>query len=198
MTSARGPAETFAAFTSTLVAGYDVTDLMASLVSECGRVVGSGAVAVMGCEPHGELCLLSATSHRAAELEMLQVQRLQGPCIDAVSTGEAVLSVGEQESWARWEGVGPAMTAAGFASVAAFPMRWRGSVLGALNVFWVEPEPLSGDAICLCLAFANVASLVLVQSSDLSWTKSRRGCTRPWPRAARWSRPRAPWPTPRG
>lgn len=61
--------------------------------------------------------------------------------------------------------MGHAIVVAGFQSVDAYPMRWRGRVLGGLNVFRAQPGEQSAKDQRLCQAFADIATLVLVQSA---------------------------------
>ena len=88
----------------------------------------------------GDLSLLSSSSHRAAELEMLQIQRSSGPCVDAIRSGQHVSAIGADELTRRWEEVGQAIVRSGFQRVDAYPMRWRGRVLGGLNIFRNGPS----------------------------------------------------------
>jgi len=145
----------------------DVTDVLARLVADFDAATGGGsAVAILALDPDDGLALLAATSHRAVELELLQSQRLEGPCVDAVRTGADVVGSGADELEQRWGSVGRAMVDAGFHTVHAFPMRWRGDALGGLNVFLgagaTMPDPDLGRA------YADVATLAIVQSIALS------------------------------
>jgi hypothetical protein len=125
------------------------------------------AVAILVKDADGELSLLSATSHRVVELEMLQVQRLMGPCIDVLETNEALSASGVDQLNARWHDVGRAITDAGFANVEAFPLRWRGVALGALNVFREAP-PSTPHGAGVGQAFADIATLTVIHSLPVS------------------------------
>lgn len=160
------PAQAFADATAALVSQRDVHDILASLMSDCLAAFDVAAVGVM-VRPHdGELELLSASSHRAAELELFQIQRDEGPCQETVRTGEPVSAVGLDEMVRRWNDVGQAIVDAGFQSVHAFPMRWQGSVLGGLNLFGGTPGQGPDDAL-LGQSFADVMTLVLACPVDL-------------------------------
>src|SRR3954447_18461970 len=128
-------AEAFADAAAALVAEPDVADVLHHLVTDCAHLLDADAVAILARDAHGELSLLSATSHRVAELEMLQAQRTEGPCIDVLDTNEALSLSGSEELRTRWPHVGRAIADAGYTNVESFPMRWRGMALGGLNVF---------------------------------------------------------------
>lgn len=165
--TATSPAQAFADATAALVNQRDVHDILASLMSDCLAAFDVAAVGVMVRPRDGELELLSASSHRAAELELFQIQRDEGPCQETVRTGEPVSAVGLDEMVRRWHDVGQAIVDAGFQSVHAFPMRWQGSVLGGLNLFGTARGQGPDDAL-LGQSFADVMTLVLACPVDLS------------------------------
>jgi hypothetical protein len=166
MTEHTTAAQAIAGAMSSLVGQHDVGDLLADLVADCARFYPAAAVAVLVGDRRGDLELLSATSHRAEELELLQVQHDRGPCVDAVTTHQLVVASGA-EMERRWGTVGAAIRDAGFEAVHAFPMRWRGRYLGGLNIFLAHPGELSPDAEALGHLFADMATLTVVHSSDI-------------------------------
>jgi hypothetical protein len=157
----------FADAVAALVGEPDVADILHHLVTDCAEVMEADAVAILVRDADGELSLLSATSHRVAELEMLQVQRFMGPCIDVLDTNEALSASGADQLSARWAEVGRAITDAGFASVEAFPLRWRGFALGGFNVFREAPRSTPHDA-AVGQAFADIATLTIIHSLPVS------------------------------
>jgi hypothetical protein len=169
------PATTFiqahAHAVAALVGEPDVADVLAHLVTDCAGVMNAHSVAILARDSSGELSLLAATSHRATEIEMLQVQRLSGPCIDVIDSGEALTLAGAARFRERWDRVGQAIVEAGFDGVESYPMRWRGTVLGGLNIFRTpaqtaahHPEPGVGAG----QAFADIATLAVAHSMPVS------------------------------
>jgi transcriptional regulator with GAF, ATPase, and Fis domain len=155
-----------AAASSAMLHQHHVSDVLAHLMTDCLGPMTAHAAAILVVDG-SELTLLCASTHRAAEIEMLQTQETQGPCIEAIDTGEVVSAVGEQALVDRWDRVGPAIYAAGYASVHAFPMRWHGQVLGGLNIFRTEDDDQGEDTEQIGQAFADVATLVLVQATEV-------------------------------
>jgi len=140
----------------------DVADVLAHLVADCAYATAADACALMAVEGNGELSLLAAESHRAVELELLQIQRDAGPCVDVIEDGTPLHVSGADAIRERWDPVGAAVVDAGFNGVEAYPMRWRGTMLGGLNLFRVDSEvPPAGT---LAQAYADMATLVVVQS----------------------------------
>jgi GAF domain-containing protein len=150
-----------------LIGESDVTDVLARLVRDCAEVLGADSVAILARDDAGELALLSATSHRAIELELLQIQRSAGPCIDVLDSREHLSVSGAQQIRDRWSDVGRAITDAGFDSVEAFPLRLRGTVLGGLNVFRTVPR-IDRTHAQIGQAFADLATLAVVYAMPIS------------------------------
>ncbi|GAB2854659.1 GAF and ANTAR domain-containing protein [Nocardioides pacificus] len=164
--TARTAVQVFAEATHAVVEQRDAHDTLARLLSGCLEVLDADAAGVMVVADGGELELLAATSHRVEELELYQAQADRGPCRDVIHAGEA-LALGPADALVeRWGEVGRAVVDAGFDAVAAFPVMWQGRVLGGLNVFRSSERAEVADE--LGQAFADVISLLLVRSLDLS------------------------------
>jgi transcriptional regulator with GAF, ATPase, and Fis domain len=144
----------------------DVADVLAHLVADCADATGADAVAILARDGGTPVALLTATSHRAVEIEMLQAQHLSGPCIDAIAEHRQVSATGTDELVRRWPTIGTAMAEAGFDSVHAFPMSWRGETFGGLNLF--RSGPIEADASPIAQAYADVATLAIVQTVAVS------------------------------
>jgi GAF domain-containing protein len=159
--SAYSAEQALAQMLGALVGAHETTDVLAGLVRDGARMLPADAVALLVRNGDHGLDLLSATSHRAAELEVYQAQHDEGPCVDTVRTGEQVVAVGPDEITRRWPDVGPVIVDAGFRAVHALPMTWHGSTIGGLNVFADEPVPLAPEALQLAQSLADVATIVL-------------------------------------
>jgi GAF domain-containing protein len=166
--TARTAAEALADAASALTGDNDVTDMLARLLDDARGVLGAQAVGLLLLTYGGDLELLSATSHRAAELELFQIQHDSGPCVDAIRAGAAVSVTGTSEILGRWPETGPAIVNAGYRAVHAYPLLWHGRVLGAMNVFRDDTSPPETSAENSGAAFANIAAIVIVQSASLT------------------------------
>ena len=163
MTRFVGPVESLAAAIDAMVQPEpDAADILAHLVADCADATGADACALMATDSNGELSLLAADSHRAVELELLQIQRESGPCVDVVEDGGPIHVSGADAIKERWEPVGAAIVEAGFRAVEAYPMRWRGTMLGGLNLFRTDVDVPPAGA--LAQVYADIATLVVVQS----------------------------------
>jgi GAF domain-containing protein len=63
----------------------------------------------------------------------------------------------------RWPRFSAEALAAGFHAVHALPMRLRGTVIGALNLFHVEPGEMRTADVDAAQAFADVATIAILQ-----------------------------------
>ncbi len=162
--SRRTAAQALADATASLVRPEaDIAGTIAELLVSYCDLVSADAAGLLVRKESGEIEILSATSHRAAELELYQLQTHSGPCVDAIDVAEEVQVGNPLDIEARWPMVGPAIVAAGYRTVHAVPMRWRGRAVGALNAFHRAPAAVGEEQRNLARAFADIATLALVQ-----------------------------------
>ena len=153
----------FVELADTLVDDFDVVELLANLGERCVELFDAAAAGLLLTDERGTLRLIAATSEEVEMVELFQIQAAEGPCLECFSTGEPV-RIGDLEAMsARWPSFAPIAREAGFRSAHAFPLRLRGSVLGALNLFRVETGYLDDAAVVGAQAFADVASIAILQ-----------------------------------
>jgi GAF domain-containing protein len=152
----------FVAIANSLVEGYDPLDLFAGLTRDCARLFDIVAAGLLLADSSGVLHLMAASSERTHDLELFQLQRSEGPCLDCYRAGSPVLVADLGAEAQRWPAFVPAAAAAGFASVHALPMRLPNLVLGVLGLFGTAPGPLGDEDLALAQGLAHVASIALV------------------------------------
>src|SRR5579875_1640042 len=74
----------------TLVADFDVVDMLTRLADRCVDLLGVSAAGVMLASPGGGLRLVASSSEAMRVLELFELQAEEGPCLDAFHTGERV------------------------------------------------------------------------------------------------------------
>ncbi len=154
----------FAAANAAMVRGVDGTSTVHVLLADCLALLGADAAGVLVRPSDQGLELLAATSHEAAHLELYQSQMHSGPCVETIETGQRIAAAGEDVLRDRWPDFGHAMSAAGFLTVHASPMRWHESVLGGMNLFWRSATTLSAEQQDLAQGFADICTLALMQA----------------------------------
>ncbi|MFD9701204.1 ANTAR domain-containing protein [Lentzea sp. NPDC059081] len=147
----------------TLVDDYDVVDLLHRLVEHCVQLLDATAAGLMLSDQHGGLRVVAYSSAQTRMLELFQVQASEGPCLDCVHSGEAVLVADLTTEIRRWPRFAPLALEEGFASVHAVPMRLRRETIGTLNLFRRETGLLSDEDLLVVRALADTATIGILQ-----------------------------------
>jgi GAF domain-containing protein len=155
-------ARTLVGLADTLVADFDLVELLTLLTDGCVDVLDVDAAGLMLVAPDGDLRVMASSSEAMRLLELFEIQSREGPCLDCYRSGAPVLNVALDTTGGRWPHFGPGAHAAGFRTVHALPLRLRGSVLGALNLFHVHPGEMRQVDIDAAQAMADVATIALV------------------------------------
>jgi GAF domain-containing protein len=95
-------------------------------------------------------------------LELLQLERDNGPCIECVRSGRAI-SLPIDEVAERWPEFVLAASAVGFRSAHALPMRLRDQTIGAMNIFSDVTEVMGADELRVAQALADAATIGILQ-----------------------------------
>ncbi|MGH3812824.1 MAG: GAF domain-containing protein, partial [Pseudonocardiaceae bacterium] len=157
-------AAVFVELADTMVDDFDVLDLLHVLTTRCVDLVGAAAAGLLLTENSSDLRLVVSSSERAQLVELFQLQHHEGPCVDCYQSGEPVITDRLEQAEDRWPNFAPAAIAAGFASVIALPMRLRGQVIGALNLFGTaHTAPVSEEHIRIAQAMADTATIAILQ-----------------------------------
>lgn len=156
-------AETFVALADTLVADFDVFELLDRLVHSSVQLLGASAAGLLLDDQRGNLALVASSDDESRLLELFQLEADEGPCLDCVRGGRAVVSPDLSADRERWPSFVPAAVAAGFQSVVAVPLRLREETIGGLNLFTAGPGALSESSQRLAQALADVATIGILQ-----------------------------------
>jgi GAF domain-containing protein len=156
-------AQAFVELADTLVAGFDVIDLLHTLAERCVDLLDLDAAGILLVDQRGRLSLVAASTEQAKLLELFQLQDEEGPCLDCFSTGEAVICGDLSEAPQRWPRFTAAARERGFSAVHALPIRLRQQTLGAMNLFRSTPGTVDEDLIAVAQALADVVTISILQ-----------------------------------
>jgi GAF domain-containing protein len=160
-------ARVFVELADTLVEEFDVVEFLHMLTERCVELLNADAAGLMLADQRGNLQLVASTVERAQLLELFELQAGEGPCLECFSTGRAITNVDLPEARARWPVFSAAAVQAGFRSTHALPMRLRGQVIGALNLFADRQVRLDEDDVAIGQAMADVATIGLLHERNL-------------------------------
>lgn len=147
----------------TLVVGFDVIDFLHTLVERSLELLAADAAGLMLADQQGHLEVFASSSEETRLLELFELQSSQGPCLDCFTSGEPVVNVDVAAMVNRWPQFSDAASRAGFHSTHALPLRLRGQVIGAMNLFTRADVPLTADDIALGQGMADIATIGLLQ-----------------------------------
>ncbi len=159
--------QTFVTLADTLVDDFDVIELLHLLVSRAVAFTAADEVGILVSDETGALQCLAASTERTRLLELFQVENAEGPCRDCITTGRPIEVQDLASRRDRWPLFAPEALSVGFRSVQALPLRLRGEVLGAMNLFSVRPGGIGPGGRMVAQAMADVATIGILQQRDL-------------------------------
>lgn len=160
----------FVRITDTLVADYDVLELLHALVEVSVDLLDTTAAGLLLADTHGDLRVLASTSERSQLVEILQLRAGSGPCVECYQTGKPVIVEDIESMGGKWPDFQAAALSQGFRSVQAVPMRVRGTTLGAMGLFGDNPGALTQEDSAIGQALADVATISILQERTIRET----------------------------
>lgn len=155
--------DAFAALADTLVADYDVFELLQHLVETCGTLFEVDAVGLLLADPStGTLDVVASTSEEVHTVEVMQLGAESGPCIEAFETGKQVAVPDIAAS--RWDRFRRSALEQGYRAVFAVPLRLRQDVIGAMGMFSRVVGDLNERDLRAAQGLADVAAIGIVHS----------------------------------
>ena len=161
-------AETLVELADTLVEEFDMVDFLSLLARRCVELFGAVEAGLMLADPGGNLRYMASSTERSKILELFELQNEEGPCLDCFRTGEQVVNQRLGEPAERWPRFSAEAEAAGFVSAHALPLRVRGKVIGAINLFHAEDRQLDATDVRLGQAMADIATIGILQERTIS------------------------------
>jgi len=157
-------ARTMVELADNLVDDFDVVDVLTTLSDRCVDVLDIAAAGIMLATPQGHLQAVTSSSEAMRVVELFELQSAEGPCLDCFHSGEAVVNQDLAAAGSRWPVFAPVAVDAGFRGADAIPMRLRGQIIGALNLFRAETGSLNDDDVVVAQALADIATITIIQN----------------------------------
>ncbi|WP_016694744.1 GAF and ANTAR domain-containing protein [Rhodococcus rhodochrous] len=161
-------AAVFARMAGVLLSEQTVTtvlELITSLAKDTlPGTVGAGITLV---EETGGRSTSAATGPMVEDLDALQYDLGQGPCLTAIRDAAAVRAddLEEEERWPQWSG---RAVQAGMVSSLSVPLQYAGRIMGALKVYSDRPHAYTADSEDILGRFADQAAILLANMHTLT------------------------------
>lgn len=147
-------------FARTLTADFSIQKILDHLVDRVVEVVPVDGAGVLLMHSDAEHRFIAASDDVILEIESLQMELQEGPCLQAYRTNEpvAIRDLTADTTFARFS---PAAAATGLGAVYSFPLRLDDRQLGALELYAKEPLDLSIEDLVAAQTLADVAAAYL-------------------------------------
>jgi transcriptional regulator with GAF, ATPase, and Fis domain len=155
--------DTVAALADSLVADFDVVDLLQLLVDECTALFDAAAAGILLVSAAGDLEVIVSTSERGEFIGLMQLRAGEGPCVEAATSGRVVTVPDLDRVSDRWPAFAADARQSGFASLHAIPMRLRDSTIGSLNLFRDRVGELNEPDAIAARTLTDIATISLLQ-----------------------------------
>ena len=141
----------------------EVLDLVAELAEGSLSVADAASVSV---KTDGKRITPASSQKMATDLDQLQYDEDEGPCIEAMTTGEEILSFPLEQK--RWVKFAAAATADGVHGMYSLPLSADNDTIGALNLYSRRQEGPDDKERELARMFARQAAVVVANSTALN------------------------------
>ena len=159
--------DAFVNLADTLVAEYDVVDLLSTLSELSRDLFAATDAGILLTGADGRLDVVAASSERSHLIGLMQLAADEGPCVEAYRTGEIIAVHGWAAIYARWPRFATSVRELGYESVLAVPMRLRDDRLGSLNLFFDHDTPASVEDRKAAQGLADVATISILHEQSL-------------------------------
>jgi hypothetical protein len=156
--------QTLVQLANNLVDDFDVIDVLTTLSDRCVDILDVDAAGVMLADGAGDLQVVASSSEGIRILELFELQANQGPGVDCYRTGEPIVNEELSAVGGRWPAFTLRAVRAGFRSVHALPMRFRGRSVGALNLLRIDTGSLRPTDVVAVQFLADVATIAITQN----------------------------------
>jgi GAF domain-containing protein len=149
----------FVKLADSLVADFDIVDLLQTLIETCTDILDAQAAGLLLRNAAGQLEVVVSTTEEANFVEVVELGAAAGPCWECANTGEPIMVADIGALGNRWPDFRRAALARGFLSAHATPLRLRDVVIGTMNLFGTKKGAMSDEDIAAAQALSDVATI---------------------------------------
>lgn len=152
------------AFAATIAGDYDVSDVLHRVCDHLVDVVGGAGAGVSVLDGAGQVRFAAATSTAVVAIERCQEDAQDGPCAEALRTGDPVV-IDDVCGDGRWPAYCEAVQANGMRAVLAVPLVVRNDRIGAVDVYDVDGRRWSDDDVAAATVLAQMATAYVIRAN---------------------------------
>ncbi|WP_432850566.1 ANTAR domain-containing protein [Amycolatopsis sp. CA-161197] len=156
--------DTFVELADTLTDDFDVINFLHLLAARSIELLPVDAAGLLLVDANGKLQLVASSNEQVRLLELFQLQRDEGPCLDACRLRRVVTVADLSRDAETWPPFATIALEQGFRAVHAFPMSLRSEVIGALNLFVASPGELPPEGVRVARGMVDVATIGLLHA----------------------------------
>lgn len=151
------------ALADTLVADYDVVDLMQTLVEQSDELLDAAGTGLLLAGADGTLEVIATTDAGCLATEGAQVECGRGPCLDGFSSAHPLAVADIDADGSRWPEFRSEALTHGYRSVHAFPLTLRDMTIGVMSVYRARVGELDEPDRSVAQALADMATIGILQ-----------------------------------
>lgn len=159
--------ETFATLADTLVAGYDVVELLQILIESCQQNLAVDAAGILLADQDGDAEVVVSTSEASRLVELIHLSVDVGPGMDSLAHGKAVQLADVTEGPAKWARFSTAARSEGFQSAITIPLRLREETIGVMSLLRERRGLFPAEDVRAAQALADVATIGILHERVL-------------------------------
>ena len=152
---------------------FDIVGLSTLLVDRCVEILGVSTAGLMLADPEGRLRAVASSDEAMRMIELFELDAEEGPCLDCFRAGDLVTGEDMAVDQARWPKFAPVALDAGYGFAHGIPMRTRGHVIGALNLFRTDKSTSDEFDLIAGQALADMGTITILQHRAITEAQLR-------------------------
>jgi GAF domain-containing protein len=144
-------------------AAGDLDEALRRIVNATHQLFAVDGAGLMLVDPDQLLRSVAVSDRRVHDLEELQIQHGEGPCVEAFED-KTLVDTEDLAAEARWPKFSPAAVERSLRAVLASPIPYNQHAIGVVVVFSAKAQPWSPEGELALVAFTDLAALTIANT----------------------------------
>jgi GAF domain-containing protein len=144
-------------------AAGNLDEALRRIVDAAHQLFAVDGAGLMLIDPDQLLRNIAVSDQRIDDLEELQIEHGEGPCIDAFED-KTLIDTEDLAAEARWPKFSPAAVERGLRAVLASPIPYNQQAIGVVVVFSTKAHPWSPEGELALVSFTDLAALTIANT----------------------------------